>query len=148
MLTETQRQFLSENHNGALTTFRRSGAAQMSVVTCGPYGAGVAFTTTADRAKLRNLRRNPRCTILVGTNDWRNFLVLEGEAHLVGTDTASPDEYRETLRPGLSRGRRPGASQLAGIRPGNARRPALRRNHNPGPHLRAPGCHWVNDVAG
>ena len=98
MLTETQRQFLSENHNGALTTFRRSGAAQMSVVTCGPYGAGVAFTTTADRAKLRNLRRNPRCTILVGTNDWRNFLVLEGEAHLVGTDTASADEYRETLR--------------------------------------------------
>ena len=98
MLTETQRQFLSENHNGALTTFRRSGAAQMSVVTCGPYGAGVAFTTTADRAKLRNLRRNPRCTILVGTNDWRNFLVLEGEARLVGTDTANPDEYRETLR--------------------------------------------------
>ena len=98
MLTESQRQFLSENHNGALTTFRRSGAAQMSVVTCGPYGAGVAFTTTADRAKLRNLRRNPRCTILVGTSDWRNFLVLEGEAHLVGTDTAGADEYRETLR--------------------------------------------------
>ena len=98
MLTEGQRQFLSENHNGALTTFRRSGAAQMSVVTCGQYGDGVAFTTTADRAKLRNLRRNPRCTILVGAGDWRNFLVLEGEARLVGTDTTGADEYRETLR--------------------------------------------------
>lgn len=98
MLTEAQRQFLSSNHNGALTTFRRNGAGQMSIVTCGLYGEGVAFTTTADRAKLRNLRRNPRCTILVGTGDWRNFLVLEGEARLVGVGEVSADEYRETLR--------------------------------------------------
>lgn len=98
MLTDAQRQFLTANHNGALTTFRRSGAAQMSIVTCGIYGDGVAFTTTGDRAKLRNLRRNPGCTILVGTQDWRNFVVLEGQARLVGTDTAGADEYRETLR--------------------------------------------------
>ena len=98
MLTEAQRQFLSANHDAALTTFRRNGAGQMSIVTCGLYGDGVAFTTTADRAKLRNLARNSRCTILVGTGDWRNFLVLEGEARLVGTDNVSADEYRETLR--------------------------------------------------
>ena len=98
MLTEAQRQFLSANHDAALTTFRRNGAGQMSIVTCGLHGDGVAFTTTADRAKLRNLARNSRCTILVGTGDWRNFLVLEGEARLVGTDNVSADEYRETLR--------------------------------------------------
>ena len=98
MLTDAQREFLSQNHNGALTTFRRNGAAQMSIVTCGIYDDGVAFTTTGDRAKLRNLRRDPRCTILVGTDDWRNFVVLEGEARLVGVDNASEDEYRETLR--------------------------------------------------
>ena len=98
MLTDAQREFLSQNHNGALTTFRRNGAAQMSIVTCGIYDDGVGFTTTEDRAKLRNLRRDPRCTILVGTDDWRNFVVLEGEARLVGVDNASEDEYRETLR--------------------------------------------------
>lgn len=98
MLTDAQRQFLTDNHNAAVTTFRRNGAAQMSIVTCGSYGDGVAFTTTADRAKLRNLRRNPRCTILVGTENWRDFLVLEGEARLVGVETVSADEYRETLR--------------------------------------------------
>ena len=59
MLTDAQREFLTSNHNGALTTFRRNGAAQMSIVTCGIYGDGVAFTTTEDRAKLRNLRRDP-----------------------------------------------------------------------------------------
>ena len=98
MLTDAQRDFLTQHHNGALATFRRNGAVQMSVVTCGIYGDGVAFTTTADRAKLRNLRRNPRCTILVGSDDWRNFVVLEGDARLVGVDTADADEYRETLR--------------------------------------------------
>ena len=89
MLTDAQREFLANHHNGALTTFRRNGAAQMSIVTCGLHGDGVAFTTTADRAKLRNLGRNPRCTILVGTDDWRNFVVLEGEARLVGVDTVA-----------------------------------------------------------
>ena len=98
MLTNGQREFLTNHHNGALTTFRRNGAAQMSIVTCGLHGDGVAFTTTADRAKLRNLRRNSRCTILVGTDDWRNFVVLEGEARLVGVDNSTPEEYRETLR--------------------------------------------------
>ena len=98
MLTDAQRQFLSENHNAAVTTFRRNGAAQMSIVTCGLYGDGVAFTTTVHRAKLRNLRRDPRCTIMVGTENWRDFLVLEGEARLVGVDNSSADEYRETLR--------------------------------------------------
>jgi PPOX class probable F420-dependent enzyme len=70
----------------------------MSIVTCGLLDDGVAFTTTADRAKLRNLRRNPSCTILVGTGDWRNFLVLEGQARLISVDNASAEEYRETLR--------------------------------------------------
>ncbi|MCH8086990.1 MAG: pyridoxamine 5'-phosphate oxidase family protein, partial [Chloroflexi bacterium] len=60
MLSEKARKFLSENHNGVLTTFRRNGAAQMSIVTCGLYGNGVAFTTTADRAKLLNMKRDPR----------------------------------------------------------------------------------------
>ncbi len=98
MLTDTQRDFLSHHHNAALTTFRSNGAAQMSIVTCGQFGDGVAFTTTDDRAKLRNLRRNPNCTILVGTDDWRNFLVLEGQARLVSVDNSSTEEYRDTLR--------------------------------------------------
>ena len=54
--------FLDSNHNAMVVTFRRDGSAQTSIATCGPYQGGVAFTTTADRAKLANLRRNPRST--------------------------------------------------------------------------------------
>ena len=34
----------------------------------------------------------------MGANDWRDFVVLEGEARLVGIENAGADEYRETLR--------------------------------------------------
>ena len=54
MLTDKARQFAGENKKGVVTTFRRNGAAQMSIITCGSYRDGVAFTTTADRAKLLN----------------------------------------------------------------------------------------------
>ena len=60
MLTDNIRDFISTNHKAVLTTYRRNGNAQMSIVVVGPFGDGAAFTTTADRAKLRNLKRDPR----------------------------------------------------------------------------------------
>ena len=98
MLSDQVRTFLGETHRGVLTTFRRDGAAQMSIVSCGPYRDGVAFTTTADRAKLLNLRRNPRCSLLVSQEDWRGYVVLEGAAQIISTANSAPEEYRDTLR--------------------------------------------------
>ncbi len=98
MLTKSVKEFASENSRGVLTTFRRSGALQMSVVSCAPFGEGVAFTTTEDRAKLINLRRNPRCSLLVSRDDWWGFVVLEGEARVQGADDMPADELRDALR--------------------------------------------------
>ena len=98
MLSDSVRTFLGQTHRGVLTTFRRNGAAQMSIVSCGPYRDGVAFTTTADRAKLVNLHRDPRCSLLVSNESWWGFVVLEGSAEIVSTDNASPEEYRDVLR--------------------------------------------------
>ena len=98
MLSENLRAFVAETRRGVLTTFRRSGGAQMSIVTCGPYLEGVAFTTTADRAKLINLRRDPRCSLLVSQEDWRGYVVLEGRAELLSPGTTDATELREALR--------------------------------------------------
>ena len=98
MLPENVRKFTAENHQGVLTCFRRNGAAQASIVTCGAYRDGVAFTTTEDRAKLHNLRRDPRCTLLVSHEDWRPFVVLEGEARILSPGSADPNELRQALR--------------------------------------------------
>ncbi len=98
MLSENLRAFVAETRRGVLTTFRRGGGAQMSIVTCGPYRKGVAFTTTARRAKLINLRRDPRCSLLVSQENWWGYVVLEGRAELLSPGTTNADELREALR--------------------------------------------------
>lgn len=97
-LTDTQRDFLSANHNAVCTTFRRNGAAQLSIVTVGLYDGGVAFTTTANRAKHVNLTRDPRCTLLVSHHEWRPFLVLEGAATVLSRDNMPAEELRVAFR--------------------------------------------------
>ena len=97
-LTATQQEFLAANHNAVCTTFRRNGAAQLSIVTSGLYGGGAAFTTTSDRAKHRNLARDPRCTLLVSHEDWRPFLVLEGNATVLSQDNTPAEELRVAFR--------------------------------------------------
>ena len=98
MLEENIRAFLESTNRGVLTTFRRDGAAQMSIVTCGPYRDGVAFTTTASRAKLLNLKRDPRCSLLVSNENWWGFVVLDGMAQIISAENSSADEYRNALR--------------------------------------------------
>lgn len=98
MLDDKLRRFIAENRRGVLTTFRRDGSAQMSIITCGPLQDGVAFTTTEDRAKLRNLRRNSRCSLLVAREDWSAYVVLQGAARLVSPGSGDADELRLALR--------------------------------------------------
>lgn len=97
-MDDSVRDFLTRNHNAVVTTFRRSGAAQLSIVTVGPYAGGAAFTTTEGRAKLANLRRDPRCSILVSAANWSSYLVLEGRAEVRAADNTDPDELRDSLR--------------------------------------------------
>ena len=98
MLTDSTRQFATENHQGVLTCFRRNGMPQMSIVTCGAYRDGVAFTTTADRAKLLNLQRDPRCSLMVSKRDWWGYVVLEGQATILSPENTAADELRQALR--------------------------------------------------
>ena len=92
------REFASANNKGVITTFRKSGATQMSIVVCTPIGDGVAFTTTEDRAKLKNLRRDPRCSLLVSKDDWWGYIVLEGRAEIIDQANTPRDEYLAACR--------------------------------------------------
>ena len=98
MLPDKVREFASQTHFGVVTTFRRNGAAQMSIISCGPMRDGIAFTVTEDRVKLKNLRRDPRCTLLVSQEAWRPFVVLEGRAEILSANNTDPDELRLALR--------------------------------------------------
>ena len=98
MLPENVKSFVSESRQAVLTTFRRSGAAQMSLILCAAYDDGVAFTTPGNSAKLRNLRRDPRCTLIVSQVDWWGYVVLEGRAKIMEAANTNADKLSGELR--------------------------------------------------
>lgn len=98
MLPDNIRDFISNNDKAVLSTFRRNGAAQLSIVVVGAYGEGAAFTTTEDRAKLLNLRRDQRCSLLVSQDSWWGFVVLEGTARVMAADNTDAEELRQAFR--------------------------------------------------
>ena len=98
MLPDNVKTFAAENHQGVFSCFRKNGMPQMSVVTCGPYRDGVAFSTTVDRAKLINLNRDSRCALMLSKQDWWGYVVLEGKAIVLTSDNTSADELRDALR--------------------------------------------------
>ena len=98
MIPDNIRDFISNNDKAVLSTFRRNGQAQLSIVVVGVHNDGAAFTTTEDRAKLLNLRRDPRCSLLVSQDSWWGFVVLEGAARIQAADNTDPDELRQAFR--------------------------------------------------
>ena len=92
------KEIVALNHQAVFTTFRGSGATQMSIVTVGVLAKGVAFTISPGSAKLANLRRNPRCSLMVSRSDWGDYAVLEGRAQVLSPGATPTEELRLTLR--------------------------------------------------
>jgi PPOX class probable F420-dependent enzyme len=84
-----------------ISTIRRDGSVQSSVVNAGvlPHpvrGEPVVGLVAAGRAKLRNLRADPRCTIVARAN-WR-WVAVEGTAELIGPEDPHTEVDGERLR--------------------------------------------------
>ncbi|HEV2636629.1 MAG TPA: PPOX class F420-dependent oxidoreductase [Actinocrinis sp.] len=79
------REFILANPRGILTTFRRDGRVQTSPVTPGIDAQGrVIVSVTADRAKTRNARRDPRVALCVFSEKFYGpWTQVEGDAELV-----------------------------------------------------------------
>jgi PPOX class probable F420-dependent enzyme len=96
---EEARPFLEANHRGVVTTFRRNGAAHSSIVVCGPYQGNMALVAVrGNSVKVRNLRRDPRCTVAATAADWRSYVVVEGQAQLLDYHNTDAEEMRQKLR--------------------------------------------------
>lgn len=89
---------------GVLTTMKRDGRPQLSVVghLLDPATRTLRVSVTDDRAKTRNLRRDPRASYLVTAPDERGYAVAEGTADLspvtVDPGDATADELVEVYR--------------------------------------------------
>jgi PPOX class probable F420-dependent enzyme len=75
---------LSERSTGALVTVKKDGRPQMSNVsfTYDRQTRTIRISATDDRAKTRNLRRDPRASFYVTTPDMTAYLVVEGDAEV------------------------------------------------------------------
>jgi PPOX class probable F420-dependent enzyme len=87
---------LSEQDGGVLVTLKRDGRPQLSNVNHAYYPAEriVRVSITDDRAKTRNLRRDPRASYHVTSPDRWAYTVAEGTAEL---SPVAKDPYDETV---------------------------------------------------
>jgi PPOX class probable F420-dependent enzyme len=78
-------EFVRPRHRGILTTSRRDGRPQLSPVAMGLDGQGrVVISTYPERAKAANLRRDPRATVCVLSDDWDGpWVQVDGSAEVL-----------------------------------------------------------------
>ncbi|GGS96752.1 PPOX class F420-dependent enzyme [Streptomyces daghestanicus] len=90
---------LAEGHAGVLVTLRRDGRPQLSNVSHAYYPAErvLRVSVTDDRAKTRNLRRDPRASYHVTTDDRWAYAVAEGTADLSPVAADPHDDTVEEL---------------------------------------------------
>jgi PPOX class probable F420-dependent enzyme len=91
--------FVAANGRGVLATLRRDGRPQLSNVGYAwDADAGLArISVTADRAKTRNLRRDPRASLHVTSADFWTWVVVEGTAELTAVAADPADDTVEEL---------------------------------------------------
>ena len=98
MITSKHKEFLREFHKGVLSTRRKNGGSQLSIVTVGLVGDGICFSITESRSKFYNLMRDPICSLLVSKDDWWGYIVIEGKAKLRGSFNTPTESLRNLHR--------------------------------------------------
>jgi PPOX class probable F420-dependent enzyme len=101
METEAAREFLRNNHQAVLATFRGDGQPQLSPVTATIDADGMVVISTRETAvKVRNLRRDPRASLVAFTERfYGTWVQVEGTAEIVSLPEALDllvDYYRRT----------------------------------------------------
>ena len=83
MNAQEARDFVARNHRGVLATLKRDGRPQLSNVAYALDQDGrIKISVTRDRAKTRNLLRDPRASMTVLGDDWYQYIVVEARAEV------------------------------------------------------------------
>ncbi len=89
--------FVESTHNGVLVTLKRDGRPQLSNISFAVTDGVVRISITDDRAKVKNLRRDPRGSLYVSSPDFWSYVVLEGTVVLSPVSAAPDDATVEEL---------------------------------------------------
>ncbi|MEV4625824.1 PPOX class F420-dependent oxidoreductase [Micromonospora sp. NPDC049523] len=109
-------EFLAPRHRAVLLTTRADGRPQSSPVACGVDTSGrIVISTYPERAKAANIRRDPRVSVCVLSDDWNGpWVQVDGTAEVLDLPEALEplvdyfrcisgehpdwDEYRQAMR--------------------------------------------------
>lgn len=89
---EQARAFIRRHHRAILATVRADGSTQLSPVLAGVDEEGrVEISSNDGKAKVRNLRRDPRAALLVMTEKFfeRRWIQIDGTAEVVSLPQAA-----------------------------------------------------------
>jgi PPOX class probable F420-dependent enzyme len=84
-------EFAAGQRNAVLTTLRADGRPQQSVIFFAADGDRFTISITDDRAKTRNLRRDPRGALFIKGGDPFTWVSLDGHVELSAV-AAAPDD--------------------------------------------------------
>jgi len=92
-------EFIRPRHNMVMTTFRADGSLHSSPVTGGVDGQGrVVIASYPQRAKSVNIRRNPKASVIVLSDEFNGaYVQLDGDAEVIVAPQATEllvDYYR------------------------------------------------------
>jgi len=84
MISEGFAELIGSGWQGVLVTLRKEGWPQLSNVNYGwdAQSQTIRISTTDDRAKTHNLRRDPRASFHVASDDFWSYAVVDGHAEL------------------------------------------------------------------
>jgi PPOX class probable F420-dependent enzyme len=85
MLSERQTALLAQPHTAVIGVNRAKGGPQLTVVWFAYDGKDFYFSTTKDRAKYRNINRDPAISLLV-EGDMFTTVVVYGQAEIIEHD--------------------------------------------------------------
>lgn len=90
--------FAKGRNQGVLVTIRRDGRPQLSnIIYSMADGGSTRISVTEDRAKTKNLRRDPRAGLYVLGDSFWQYVVLDGEAELSAPASDPHDAAVEEL---------------------------------------------------
>lgn len=110
--TPEQEQIIAGETIGLMATLRRDGTPQLTPINYAYKGGLFLVSTTRDRAKYHNVRRNPNVSLCIVKEGWRPYVTVYGTARIEEVDIAEgtaaiarrmsdrelPDNFAELLR--------------------------------------------------
>src|SRR6266571_325468 len=83
MISEEMQTLLSKSNNAIVGVNRTVGGPQLTPVWYAWDGTSFLFSTTKDRAKYLNLKRDPSISLIVDDLETHNYVVAYGRAEII-----------------------------------------------------------------